>query len=209
MPSTTPQPAPAAIADLPVEVIHQILSFAPAQATIALQQTSKHFSDICDNTLLWRHHCLTKFSAWEAHHEIAKKKKAPVATVDWKRLYLDRVRKEQRVNTLLDEILACQSGRLEKYEEITAMGYDAKNTLLEQASVPREEGNGLARRYYANHLLAGAYRRLAIQEWDRIREGADLGLERALALFDMMVSWDKEKVTENVSTARFRPLVSY
>lgn len=47
---------------------------------------------------------------------------------------------------LLDSILACQAGRIEKVRRIIEFGYDAKDTLLRHASAQPDQEDYLTRR---------------------------------------------------------------
>lgn len=139
-------PQSSRLSGLPDEVIHQILLQAGPHAALALERVSKRFHAICNDSLIWRQHCQTEFSTWAARHEYQRKIKSQVNSVDWKRLYQEKKAIEDRTQALLNSILENQSNRIEKFERITDLGYDAKDTLLRQGQVSPSEGDGLARR---------------------------------------------------------------
>lgn len=43
------------------------------------------------------------------------------------------------------------------------------------------------KRYYSNAILTCLHRTIAIPEWEKLRTGEDVSLERALGAFDMFV----------------------
>lgn len=131
---------------LPDELIQQILRHVPPVSIPALQQVSIQFNDLTKEPLLWRHYCVKNFRYWSHEHEIQQKLKKYVADVDWKRLYVHRYCVDRTTRRILDSILASQTGRIDKYQNIVDLGYDAKDTLMHQYCVGNDAEDVLARR---------------------------------------------------------------
>ena len=72
---------------------------------------------------------------------------APASSVNWKALYRTRHLVDRTTNKLLDSILATQTGRAQKFEEITSFGYDAKEIVLRNIAVDAGAEDVLARRF--------------------------------------------------------------
>ncbi|KAL1958475.1 hypothetical protein VTO42DRAFT_4339 [Malbranchea cinnamomea] len=176
------------LVDLPDEILHTILCYASASSATALEQTSSRFRNVANAHLLWRHYCQADFTFWDARHHIGHKLAAPPAAVRWKDVYKTRRLIDRATTRLLDSILASQTGRIEKVHQIIGFGYDAKDTLLRHARAREEETEDyLARRYYSNAILGCLHRALAIPEWQRLKDGADVPIHRALGVFDLLV----------------------
>src|ERR1700748_3499612 len=93
------------LSDLPDEVLYCILCYTPPQAAVAVEQTSHRFQDIVNQPLLWRLYCRSHFNFWDAHHDVQRKFESPVASVDWKQLFIARQRIDRSVTEILDSIL--------------------------------------------------------------------------------------------------------
>ncbi|KAI9871733.1 MAG: hypothetical protein M1830_002521 [Pleopsidium flavum] len=180
------------ITGLPDEIIQQILYYVPPASIPSLQQASKRFSDLTDEPLLWRYYCSTRFKYWSPEHDIKQKFGGYVTDVDWKKLYEHRCAVDRTTRRIIDSILASQMGRIEKFERIAELGYDAKDTLIQQYRVGDDAEDALARRYYSDSVLGYLHRTLAIKEWSKFKVGESVTLERALAAYDMFVLHDRE-----------------
>lgn len=132
---------------LPQEILHSILCYCPPASAAALAQTARRFSSITDDPILWRFYCQAYFQLWDTKHELPKKLASPVASVDWKTLYTRRHRIDRQVSRLLDSILETEHGRIGKFQEVIAFGYDTQDTLLRHASVGPGAEDVLARRF--------------------------------------------------------------
>ncbi|KAJ5219778.1 hypothetical protein N7468_008982 [Penicillium chermesinum] len=171
---------------LPDEILHSILILSFPTDAAALQQTSRRFGQVTSEPLLWRHYCRHHYRFWDSKHNIVQKLASQVSFVDWKALYTARHRVHQSVCRLLDGILACQTGRIEKFRAVIDLGYDAKDTLLWHSQVTTGEDH-LARRYYAQALLTCLHRSIAIPEWAKLRRGEPVSYERAMGAFDLFI----------------------
>jgi F-box protein 21 len=132
--------------DLPDEILQQILFYISPKDTLRIQNTSKRFTRLANEPLLWRHHCRTTFKYWDSKHRIRQKFAGNVGDVDWKKIYLYRRDVDFQTTQALDGILAGQIERIEKFEGISQFGYDAKDTLLRHCATGDEVVDVLARR---------------------------------------------------------------
>ena len=48
-------------------------------------------------------------------------------------------------------------------------------------------------RYYSDAVLGSLHRKMAIQEWVKLKDGVSVPLERALAAYDMLVLHDRNE----------------
>ncbi|KAJ5966020.1 hypothetical protein N7481_012734 [Penicillium waksmanii] len=171
---------------LPEEILHSILCHSQPRSATALQQTSRRFGDVTKRPLLWRHYCRTYYKFWDRRHDIHRKFILPASSVDWKALFMLRYHIDGSVTQLLNSILASQAGRIEKFRAVIEFAYDAKDTLLRNSEVQDGEDH-LARRYYARALLTCLHRSIAVPEWDKLRRGETISLNRALGAFDLFI----------------------
>ncbi|KAL8798516.1 MAG: hypothetical protein Q9182_006605 [Xanthomendoza sp. 2 TL-2023] len=202
---------------LPAEILFQILLCVPPSTIPILQQVCRKFNEL-SQPLLWRQHCRTQFKYWKPEHDITAKYAQSAAQVDWKQLFQQRHLADGAISREIEDILASQTGRIERSERIIAHGYDAKDTLLRHLNVADEAEDVLARRYestlygsckvtmlmlwhryYSAAVLGGVHRAKAIEEWVKLREGQPVSLERALAAFDQFVLHDREGDLDEVS----------
>lgn len=135
------------LAGLPDEIIQQILCYTPSTSIPAMQQASKRFNDLAEEPLLWRHYCSTEFKYWSPEHDIRRKFTGHVAKVDWKKIYQHRFAVDRITSQTIDSILASQVGRIDKFQRIAELGYDAKDTILRQYRIGDDAEDVLARRY--------------------------------------------------------------
>ncbi|KAI1130139.1 hypothetical protein F5Y10DRAFT_236283 [Nemania abortiva] len=194
---------------LPDELIHQILHYlSPEQTLTIVALVSRRFNNIAHEPLLWKYYCQTGFKYWQAEHHFHDKAHGSLHDVDWKALYLLRLRRNGHIANLIDGIVASRVSRLEKTEQICQYGYDAKDYLLTQCRVDESVEDVLARRYYSCTVLDSIHRGLAIEEWAKYqrytarrlapntpnveRLNGGMRLERALGAFDMFMLHDNE-----------------
>jgi F-box protein 21 len=154
--------APAStINDLPDEVLDQILYYlSPEQTILSIRRASKRFARLCEEPLLWRYHCRTEFTYWDAKHRIKQKFGGDVSDVEWKKLYIYRKNIDIRTSELLDSILSEQIGRIDKTKGISEFGYDAKDILLRNCQAETDTDDVLARRCVLNQQLLPIHREL-------------------------------------------------
>lgn len=145
---------PVSLNDLPDEVIQQILSYtSPRDTLVNISRISKRYNILGSEDLLWRHHCRADFKYWDPKNRIKTKLSGPVGDVDWRALYLRRKSVEKQTTAILNSILEGQIHRIQKFEEICAFGYDAKDTLLRHCAASEDAEDVLARRQVIYILL--------------------------------------------------------
>lgn len=149
--ATSPAPPTRARAldSFPNEIILHILHFLPPEDNLlAFQLLSRHLRRVANTPHLWRHHCADAFKYWNPDHEFQQKLRAPPSEsdVDWKRLFIERKQRNERIALLFDGILSTRLGRLWRFEQICQQGYDAKDFLIEQCRVDEDAEDVLARR---------------------------------------------------------------
>ena len=136
----------ATLSELPIEVLHQIISYLPPSSLPIIQTVSRNFNDL-PQPLLWRDHCCTHFKYWNPEHNLEEKLAGAVAETDWKKLFTNRYSIDRSITCDVNGILASQRNRIEKAERIMRHGYDAKDTLLQHLNVDDDAEDVLARRY--------------------------------------------------------------
>ena len=175
------------LSTLPDEILSAILLRLSAKDLVSLQLTSKRLADLANDNYIWQHQCRATWRYWHPDHNFAHKITQPVEAVRWKELFVRRKSTDGQVARIFDSFLASQQGRIEKVEVIRDKGYDAKDLLLRYCAAPESAPDVLARRYYGEAILGSFHRKLAIEEWQRLRQGGDVPLERALGAYDMFV----------------------
>ena len=134
------------ISCLPNEVIQQIIYYLPGASIPAIQQSCRRLYNLVDS-LTWRHLCRNEFRYWDPNRDIKCKFNMTLSQVDWKGIFSDRFYTKQNTTSLLDSILSSQVGRIDKFQRIVEMGYDAKDCLMEHLDVADDADDVLARRY--------------------------------------------------------------
>jgi F-box protein 21 len=132
--------------ELPDEIVQQILSYVSPEDALVIQNASRRLMQLANEPLLWRHHCRTLFKYWDPKHRIKQKFAGNVGDVEWKKIYLYRRDVDTQTTQALDNILARQINRIEKFESISMLGYDAKDTLLRHCATSEAAEDVLARR---------------------------------------------------------------
>lgn len=138
--------AKASLAGLPDEVLHYILCHTLPSDAAALERTSHRFRNVTNEPLLWRYYCKFSFKYWDHRHDIYRKFSSLVSSVLWKELFIARCRTDAATTEILNDILASQVGRIEKFQAIVDLGYDTKDTLLRHARAGPDQEDYLARR---------------------------------------------------------------
>lgn len=134
------------IIDLPNEILFQILIHIPPHLTPAVLLTCRTLNDVAEPRL-WRYHCQTQFTYWSHKQGFHSQLAHETDSIDWRKTFAERYIIDKKTSYYLDGIIASQSGRIEKAENIVAFGYDAKDTLLRHMHVSDEAHDVLARRY--------------------------------------------------------------
>ena len=133
--------------DLPIEVLHQIISYIPPSSLPIVQTVSRKFNDL-PQPLLWRDHCHAYFNYWSPEHDLEQNSIGAIGEMDWKKLFTNRYSIDRSITCDVNGILASQRNRIGKAERIMGHGYDAKDTLLQHLSVGDDAEAVLARRYF-------------------------------------------------------------
>ena len=133
------------LSELPIEVLHQIISYIPPSSIPVIQTISRKFKHL-PQPLLWRYHCRTQFKYWSQEHDLQQKLSGPVTETEWKKLFSDRYSIDLSVTRDVNGILASQRNRIEKAERMMSHDYDAKDALLRHLNVADGAEDVLARR---------------------------------------------------------------
>ncbi|KAI9844490.1 MAG: hypothetical protein M1837_005573 [Sclerophora amabilis] len=180
------------LSDLPDEVLQSILYCLPPITLLSLHRTSKRLNSLANEPLLWRYICRTEYNHWDPDHNIKEKLAAGIDAANWKELFYQRCRTDNKTSQLLNSLLASQTGRVGKIQEIVTQGYDIKDTLLRNIRTGDEAEDVLARRYYSDVILGHLHRTMAIKAWADVPRGGSASLEHTLGAFDMFVLHDRE-----------------
>lgn len=130
---------------LPDEVVQCILNFSHPQAAVSLGRTSRRFTGVANEPLLWQHYCLTTYQYWDSRHDI-RRKFAVVDSTDWKELFAERHAIDRKTTDIVNAMIFDQTKRMEKIRVITTFGYDAKDILLRHMRMGEDVEDYLARR---------------------------------------------------------------
>lgn len=145
MPST-------ALTDLPDEILRCICFFVDWDDALSIQATCRRLVDVVTEPLLWKYHCRRTFKHWAASHHLSTKL-GDATFWQWKQLFKERYEAEAKTRSALARIIASQTGRIQKIEDIVSLGYDAKDVLLREYARAMDFDDGLARRYSILRLL--------------------------------------------------------
>jgi F-box protein 21 len=171
---------------LPTEILEAIFLNLDPTSLVSVSQTSRAIKKLTTEApVIWRNFCLTRFKHWAAHHHIEAKAAAPLSSVDWRRLFIERVNIEKSTRRLLNQVLETQLRRFKHINDIAEFGHDAKETLLKECACPDDAEDVLARRFYANATLERIQRETAIVTWKELSEGKPIPLEQSLGAFDL------------------------
>jgi F-box protein 21 len=133
--------------DVPDEIIEHVLRYLTAEENLAsIQLLCRRFNHVANEAHLWRYYCRSTFRYWHPEHAIEDKFVAQVSSLDWKKLWLTRRRRNARASALLEEVLRSKVGQLNKLRQICQLGYDAKDFLIDQLHVDESDDDVLARR---------------------------------------------------------------
>ncbi|KAJ4291147.1 hypothetical protein N0V90_010345 [Kalmusia sp. IMI 367209] len=171
---------------LPTEILEAIFLHLDPSSLISVSQTCRFVKKLAaDAPLIWRHFCQTRFKSWAPQHDIAAKFAGPLSDVDWRSVFIRRVRIESETLRLLDRVLGSQQNRIRYIDEIADFGYDVKEVLLKECACDDAKEDVLARRYYANAILERVQREMAVDVWKDLSRGVDVPIEQALGAYDV------------------------
>lgn len=175
-----------AFTELPTEILEAVFLHLDPQSLLSVAQTCRLVKKLtADAPLIWRHFCQTYFKSWDPQHGIAAKFSGPLSDVDWRSVFIRRVRTEKETLRLLDRVLESQQGRIQHINEIADFGYDVKEVLLKECACDDGKEDFLARRYYANAVLERVQREMAIEVWGELNRTGIVPIEKALAAYDV------------------------
>ena len=135
----------ATLNELPIEILHQIISYIDPLSVPALQRVSRKFNNL-PQPLLWRDHCRTQFKYWSPEHDIGQKLSGAALETNWKELFSKRYSNDRSIKRDVDGVLGSQRNRIEKAERIMVHGYNAKDALFQQLHTSDDAEDILARR---------------------------------------------------------------
>ena len=118
------------LADLPDEIIQNVLFRLNYKTALALEVTCRRFRDVANESLLWRSFCRDGWKKWHPRHEITAKL-AGGDFIGWKALFAERARSRKEVQTLIENIVEQDLDRISRVERIVELGWDAKDALVE------------------------------------------------------------------------------
>jgi F-box protein 21 len=191
---------PPALIQLPAEILDAIFFHLDPASLISVSQTCQFVKKITiDAPILWRHFCKTRYKAWAPHHDIATKLAGPLSEVDWRVLFIQRINAERDTLRLFNRLLETQQGRIQHINEIAELGYDVKETLLDQVACPDDAEDVLARRYYATATLQRIQKEMAINVWKDLQNGEDVPIETALGAYDLFTRSGEDVDLETIS----------
>ncbi|KAL9129734.1 MAG: hypothetical protein Q9217_001892 [Psora testacea] len=176
----------ASLRELPQEVLTQIFLQVNPEAIPNLQEACRSFHDLC-GPLIWRHCCQTKYQYWSTSRRVEEKLAEEVGKNDWKQIYAERHKIDRDISRAINSILASQVRRIEKTKGIVKFGYDAKDMLLQHLTSSDSAKDVLARR-------------VAIEQWEKVRRKEYVPLEKALGAFDMFVMHDAKGDIDDISS---------
>lgn len=138
---------------IPDEILQHIIQHVdPEGVLLVLSRVSRRFKRLSHEPLLWRQFCDTHFTFWEQSHDIVKKRKSPLLEVDWRALFVLRLKRNRKASALFEEIIRTSVNRYKNTASIAQLGYDAKEFLLAQSQTPDGVHDVLARRYIKANL---------------------------------------------------------
>ncbi|KAL5410170.1 hypothetical protein PMIN06_007655 [Paraphaeosphaeria minitans] len=189
-----------AFTELPTEVLQAIFLHLDPPSLLSVAQTCRLVRKLsADAPLIWRHFCQTQFKTWDPQHGIVAKFSGPLSDVDWRSVFVRRVKIEHETLRLLDKVLESQVDRIRHINEVADFGYDVKEVLLRECACDDGKEDVLARRYYANAILERVQRELAVEVWGQLDRGEDVSIEKALAAYDVFTRTGEDVDYETVT----------
>lgn len=188
-----------ALLDLPEELLSNVLIFLPWKDLVATHQTCRAFSRISKESLIWRKYCLDDYRYWQGEGYLTSLKKAPPASVNWKRLFANRKEQDRALDHDFQSILDSQANRVNTMHHTLLGRYDSKDNLLRQMSVGDEVEDVLARRYWSTEIMGSIERSEALGEWIKLAMGEHVTLERAMGSFELFVAAKPPIALEDIS----------
>lgn len=134
------------LTDLPDEVIQTVLYQLTYTGALALEATCRRFRDVSNEPLLWKRYCQQSFKKWRSGD--VKARSASKDFTGWKLLFEERMRTNKNIRNLMNGVIDIGTDRIRRLENITRLGYDAKEALIEGfKNAHLHTGDVLARRW--------------------------------------------------------------
>ena len=188
---------------LPDELITAILRHVPPRDTAIASLTCRHIHKVANEPLLWKAYCQDTFDYW-FEGDVYSLPSAAVKSVDqaaWKKRFVARVLRDGHNMHLFEDLLQTQQTRIARMEEIAKCGYEAREMLTGYINCPGDADDVLARRFWAEAILARVHRRTALDIWQSLGEDKAPDLEKSLAAFDLFVLGSRKGDLTDVSKA--------
>lgn len=173
---------------LPDELLEAVIFHLPADDTVAFARTCKRGKQIALEHLVWRNHCLQGWRYWDARHDLKNKISDPPAQTKWRYMYNERRKNDKQALELFNDLLATQQNRIHRMEEISKLGDDATDLMMElRDQTPNDAEDVLARRWHAEAILSQIHRKTALDKWTRLQKRQMVRLEEVLGAYDLFV----------------------
>ncbi|RMZ84323.1 hypothetical protein DV738_g693, partial [Chaetothyriales sp. CBS 135597] len=192
------------ILKLPDEILLLTLTYVPPSTVISLSRVSRRFYMLTASPELWKHFCLTTFAHWDKRHGFESKVRVK-AFDGWRALFTARYRSSTTTSRALRAILSAESHRFDHIHNILAVGYDAKDVLLDAYEQSEGQDLHLAQRYWSHIALGCLNRQIAVEEWhrlDSLLEEEPNSTERSFAALDMFILGERRSGDINDIFAR-------
>ncbi|KAF2220060.1 Hemimethylated DNA-binding protein YccV like-domain-containing protein [Elsinoe ampelina] len=172
---------------LPDELLQAIFYYLSPRDAIHLGSTSRRMTKLLDQPLLWRYFCDTVFNYWHFTDDTDPAVVQRQPNAPWKRLFCDRITRDQHNSRLFESALTTQHERYLKIQKIAESGYEAREMLVDNLRCPDSAEDVLARRYYAEAAIGLINRAAALETWSRMNQDPNPSLERSIAAFDLFI----------------------
>ncbi|KAK8068343.1 YccV-like-domain-containing protein [Apiospora saccharicola] len=174
---------------LPDELLLSIASHLPPAEALAFSLTNERHNRIVGESLRWRQRCLSGWRYGPAPNYRPNLAAQNPLSVSWQKLFETRQSTDQKAETIFEDLLQTQRGRIRKMEQVGALGYDVKDQLLQwRDETPDDADDVLARRFYARAILDVIHRTIAIDLWARLaKHDLKVTLIEALGAYDLFV----------------------
>ncbi|KAB8342974.1 hypothetical protein FH972_022569 [Carpinus fangiana] len=197
-------PDSSTLSALPDEIVDHILTFLPPESLAVVSGVSKNLAALSGTNLAWRLYCRTEWQHWHPRHNIRGLLRGAAADTDWKALFILRKRIDRQTSNDFEHVLAKQLDRIPHIESIVSRAYDAKDVLLGHLRCRDDAEDVLARRYWAGEILASIERVIAIDIWEKLRDGENVPLEHALGSLDLWIAqqpaYDLDDISARLDT---------
>src|SRR5688572_2082639 len=90
---------------VPDESVGQMLSYLSPEDLSKVQLVSHRFQRLANEPLLWKRHCQTSFNYWSPEHDFQDKVRQNAPDVEWKALYISRIKRNKKAAELLAAII--------------------------------------------------------------------------------------------------------